>query len=118
MVVEKGPTTSSHLLIRNARQQDSGIYTCSPLDMNTTAIHVHVLDGELDMNTSVIHVHVWDGELNMNTTVIHVHALDGELCRYEHHLEWDKFCKETWWVTTNNLLHQYNQWYMYVYCMV
>ncbi|KAF2367272.1 Immunoglobulin-like domain [Trinorchestia longiramus] len=46
LVVEKGPTTSSHLLIRNARLQDSGDYTCSPENMNSTRIRVHVLNGE------------------------------------------------------------------------
>ncbi|XP_047735780.1 uncharacterized protein LOC125177660 [Hyalella azteca] len=54
LVVEKGPTTSSHLLIRNARVQDSGDYTCSPQDMNSTSIRVHVLNG--DWQTYKLHV--------------------------------------------------------------
>ncbi|KAA0202294.1 hypothetical protein HAZT_HAZT009550 [Hyalella azteca] len=57
LVVEKGPTTSSHLLIRNARVQDSGDYTCSPQDMNSTSIRVHVLNGE-SLHDDLITLHV------------------------------------------------------------
>ncbi|CAL4185478.1 unnamed protein product, partial [Meganyctiphanes norvegica] len=44
-IVEKGPTTVSHLLIQSARDEDAGIYTCAPADHNLTTILVHVLHG-------------------------------------------------------------------------
>ncbi|XP_076036616.1 uncharacterized protein LOC143022349 [Oratosquilla oratoria] len=47
MVIEKGPTTISYLLLQNAREEDSGIYRCAPSNLNATSIRVHVLNGEL-----------------------------------------------------------------------
>ncbi|KAK8394323.1 hypothetical protein O3P69_006492 [Scylla paramamosain] len=61
MVVVKGPTTTSHLLITSATTQDAGLYTCAPADLSTTHIRVYVLDGEdaaaTLKNTSVTHTH-------------------------------------------------------------
>ncbi|CAN8011897.1 unnamed protein product, partial [Ixodes pacificus] len=36
----------SSLFIRNARQQDSGNYTCGPSNADSTSVVVHVLNGE------------------------------------------------------------------------
>ncbi|XP_076036659.1 zwei Ig domain protein zig-8-like [Oratosquilla oratoria] len=47
MVIEKGPTTISYLLLQNAREEDSGIYRCAPSNLNATSIRVHVLNGKV-----------------------------------------------------------------------
>ncbi|KAF0305676.1 Titin [Amphibalanus amphitrite] len=39
-------TTNSYLMIRNARVEDSGIYTCTPSNANVAKVKVHVLKGE------------------------------------------------------------------------
>ncbi|XP_064089129.1 zwei Ig domain protein zig-8-like [Macrobrachium nipponense] len=58
MIVEKGPTTTSYLLIQAARVSDSGVYTCAPSNINATRVTVHVLNGEfpaaMQTNGSVV----------------------------------------------------------------
>ncbi|XP_045126286.1 zwei Ig domain protein zig-8-like isoform X1 [Portunus trituberculatus] len=46
LIVEKGPTTISHLLITSARVEDKGVYTCAPSNLNSTSVTLHVLNGE------------------------------------------------------------------------
>ncbi|XP_071449819.1 neurotrimin-like [Hetaerina americana] len=46
LVTEKGPTTTSRLLIQKAIPTDSGLYTCTPSNANEASIRVHILNGE------------------------------------------------------------------------
>ncbi|CAB3359211.1 zwei Ig domain protein zig-8 [Cloeon dipterum] len=46
LVTEKGPTTSSRLLIQKAIKADSGLYTCRPSNATPATVRVHILDGE------------------------------------------------------------------------
>ncbi|KAG8225891.1 hypothetical protein J437_LFUL006822 [Ladona fulva] len=46
LVTEKGPTTTSRLLIQKAIPPDSGLYTCTPSNANPASIRVHILNGE------------------------------------------------------------------------
>ncbi|XP_042864712.1 zwei Ig domain protein zig-8-like isoform X2 [Penaeus japonicus] len=59
MIVEKGPTTISHLLIQSARVEDTGVYTCVPSNHNATSVTLHVLNGEepaaMHKNSSLPH---------------------------------------------------------------
>jgi hypothetical protein len=45
VVVEKGETTTSFLLIQNARPSDSGQYQCNPSNAKSRSVTVHVLNG-------------------------------------------------------------------------
>lgn len=47
MVTEKGETTTSFLLIQQARPSDSGMYQCNPSNAQSKSVMVHVLNGEL-----------------------------------------------------------------------
>lgn len=42
----KGDVTTSHLLIQNADETNSGKYSCSPSNAIIASIRVHVLNGE------------------------------------------------------------------------
>lgn len=42
----KGDITTSHLLIQNADETNSGKYSCSPSNAIISSIRVHVLNGE------------------------------------------------------------------------
>ena len=42
----KGETTTSHLLIQNADETNSGKYSCSPSNAIVASIRVHVLNGK------------------------------------------------------------------------
>ncbi|XP_058792192.1 zwei Ig domain protein zig-8-like isoform X2 [Phymastichus coffea] len=44
LVTEKGPVTTSRLLIQKAIQQDSGLYTCSPSNAHPHSVRVHILN--------------------------------------------------------------------------
>ncbi|PBC32334.1 Limbic system-associated membrane protein [Apis cerana cerana] len=44
LVTEKGPETTSRLMIQKAVMTDSGIYTCEPSNANPNRIKVHVVD--------------------------------------------------------------------------
>ncbi|XP_037783221.1 zwei Ig domain protein zig-8-like isoform X2 [Penaeus monodon] len=59
LIVEKGPTTISHLLIQSARVEDAGVYTCVPSNHNATSVTLHVLNGEepaaMHKNSSLPH---------------------------------------------------------------
>ncbi|KAJ8724821.1 hypothetical protein PYW07_015779 [Mythimna separata] len=46
VVTEKGETTTSFLLIQQARPSDSGTYQCNPSNAQSKSIVVHVLNGE------------------------------------------------------------------------
>ncbi|XP_037073862.1 zwei Ig domain protein zig-8-like [Pollicipes pollicipes] len=46
VTMERASTTDSHLTIRSARSEDSGIYTCSPSNADPASVKVHVLKGE------------------------------------------------------------------------
>jgi Immunoglobulin domain len=45
LVTEKGPTTSSRLLIQKALPADSGLYTCRPSNAKPATVRVYILDG-------------------------------------------------------------------------
>ncbi|XP_022900547.1 neurotrimin-like isoform X2 [Onthophagus taurus] len=44
LVTEKGPITTTRLLIQKAVQADSGVYTCDPSNANSANVRVHILD--------------------------------------------------------------------------
>ncbi|XP_013138652.1 PREDICTED: lachesin-like isoform X3 [Papilio polytes] len=46
VVTEKGETTTSFLLIQQARPSDSGTYQCNPSNAQSKSVMVHVLNGE------------------------------------------------------------------------
>ncbi|KAK9309889.1 hypothetical protein QLX08_000536 [Tetragonisca angustula] len=46
LVTEKGPETTSRLMIQKAVMSDSGIYTCEPSNANPSRIKVHVVNEE------------------------------------------------------------------------
>lgn len=46
LVTEKGPETSSRLLIQRASATDSGEYTCDPTGAAAATVRVHILNGE------------------------------------------------------------------------
>ncbi|CAD0198987.1 unnamed protein product [Chrysodeixis includens] len=46
VVTEKGETTTSFLLIQQARPSDSGMYQCNPSNAQSKSVMVHVLNGE------------------------------------------------------------------------
>ncbi|XP_029669721.1 zwei Ig domain protein zig-8-like isoform X2 [Formica exsecta] len=53
LVTEKGPVTSSRLLIQKAIDRDSGIYTCSPNNTRPNSVRVHIVDGNGKMPISL-----------------------------------------------------------------
>ncbi|KYQ49826.1 hypothetical protein ALC60_11001 [Trachymyrmex zeteki] len=50
LVTEKGPVTSSRLLIQKANFRDSGLYTCSPNNTHPNSVHVHIMSGKKNAN--------------------------------------------------------------------
>ncbi|XP_067214734.1 zwei Ig domain protein zig-8-like isoform X2 [Linepithema humile] len=44
LVTEKGPVTSSRLLIQKAIERDSGLYTCSPNNTHPNSVRVHIVN--------------------------------------------------------------------------
>ncbi|KAL2730901.1 zwei Ig domain protein zig-8-like isoform X1, partial [Vespula squamosa] len=44
LITEKGPVTSSRLLIQKAIQEDSGLYTCSPNNTHPNSVRVHIVN--------------------------------------------------------------------------
>lgn len=46
LVTEKGPVTSSRLLIQKAILKDSGLYTCAPSNAHPNSVRVHILNGK------------------------------------------------------------------------
>ncbi|XP_034196365.1 zwei Ig domain protein zig-8-like [Osmia lignaria lignaria] len=44
LITEKGPVTSSRLLIQKAIEKDSGLYTCSPNNTRPNSVRVHIVD--------------------------------------------------------------------------
>ncbi|EZA56654.1 Neurotrimin [Ooceraea biroi] len=53
LVTEKGPVTSSRLLIQKAIQRDSGLYTCSPNNTHPNSVRVHIVNGKGKMPISL-----------------------------------------------------------------
>ena len=51
VITEKGETTTSYLLIQDARVTDSGKYSCSPSNADVASVRVHVLNGELTVES-------------------------------------------------------------------
>lgn len=51
MVTEKGETTTSFLLIQQARPSDSGTYQCNPSNAQSKSVVVHVLNGEFNFSS-------------------------------------------------------------------
>lgn len=52
LVTEKGPVTSSRLLIQKAIERDSGLYTCSPSNTHPNSVRVHIVNGKGKMPIS------------------------------------------------------------------
>ncbi|XP_014216955.2 contactin-2, partial [Copidosoma floridanum] len=46
LVTEKGPETTSRLMIQRASKRDSGTYTCKPSNADARSIKVHVVNDE------------------------------------------------------------------------
>jgi len=46
LVTEKGPVTTSRLLIQKAIPADTGLYTCDPSNANPASVRVHILNGK------------------------------------------------------------------------
>ncbi|KAK8385920.1 hypothetical protein O3P69_010581 [Scylla paramamosain] len=46
VVTERGNTTSGYLLIQDAKESDTGNYTCAPSNTAASTLRVHVLNGE------------------------------------------------------------------------
>ncbi|RXG58099.1 hypothetical protein Avbf_10532 [Armadillidium vulgare] len=44
VVTEKGPVTSTNLLVRRAGMEDSGTYTCNPSSAPPAKVIVHILN--------------------------------------------------------------------------
>lgn len=49
LVTEKGPVTTSRLLIQKASPADSGTYTCTPSNANEANVKVHILNGKFNI---------------------------------------------------------------------
>lgn len=54
LVTEKGPETTSRLMIQKAVPSDSGIYRCEPSNANPSSIKVHVVNGELKFTARIL----------------------------------------------------------------
>lgn len=52
VVTEKGDSTTSFLLVQQAKPTDSGRYTCNPSNAQPKSITVHVLNGEWHLRNS------------------------------------------------------------------
>lgn len=46
VITEKGEKSISYLLLKKARQTDSGEYQCNPSNSQTQSVTVHVLNGK------------------------------------------------------------------------
>lgn len=46
VMVERGATTLSSLLIQKAARRDSGVYVCSPSSAPAAQASIHILEGE------------------------------------------------------------------------
>lgn len=55
----KGETTTSHLLIQNADETNSGKYSCSPSNAIVASIRVHVLNGKRNTNFKITNLKLW-----------------------------------------------------------
>ncbi|XP_003703247.2 zwei Ig domain protein zig-8 isoform X1 [Megachile rotundata] len=44
LITEKGPVTSSRLLIQKATEKDSGLYTCAPNNTRQNSVRVHIVN--------------------------------------------------------------------------
>lgn len=46
VVTEKGPRTTTNLLVRGASPKDSGTYSCNPSSAPVAQVVVHILNGK------------------------------------------------------------------------
>lgn len=46
VITKKEETTTSFLLIKNAKPSDSGVYQCNPSNAKSKSVTVHVLNGK------------------------------------------------------------------------
>jgi hypothetical protein len=75
-VTEKGPVTTSRLLIQKAIPSDTGLYTCDPSNANPASVRVHILNGkEATYNGSVALTEVRMSENGLHSTAL---ECDGE----------------------------------------
>ena len=51
VVTEEGQETRSHLIIQDARDSDSGTYTCKPSIFSTASVRLFILNGK-ELNIS------------------------------------------------------------------
>ncbi|XP_026670943.1 zwei Ig domain protein zig-8-like isoform X2 [Ceratina calcarata] len=64
LVTEKGPVTSSRLLIQKAIDRDSGLYTCSPSNTHSNSVRIHIVNehpaamhhGSGDRTAATLHI--------------------------------------------------------------
>ncbi|XP_042218261.1 zwei Ig domain protein zig-8-like isoform X2 [Homarus americanus] len=61
IIMERGPTTISSLLLSRARLQDTGEYICVPSNLNAVRVMLHVLDGE---HPGAVHANASSQSLN------------------------------------------------------
>ena len=59
VVEERGETTTSFLLLQNARSSDSGTFACLPSGMQPTYINMHVLEGQFFELYKIIQLSQW-----------------------------------------------------------
>ncbi|KAG5335611.1 LACH protein, partial [Acromyrmex heyeri] len=55
LVTEKGPVTSSRLLIQKAIDTDSGLYTCSPNNTHPNSVLVHIVNAFVSEHPAAMH---------------------------------------------------------------
>ncbi|KYN23055.1 hypothetical protein ALC57_04839 [Trachymyrmex cornetzi] len=55
LVTEKGPVTSSRLLIQKAIDRDSGLYTCSPNNTHPNSVRVHIVNAFVSEHPAAMH---------------------------------------------------------------
>lgn len=57
VITKKEETTTSFLLIKNARPSDSGQYTCNPSNAKSQSVVVHVLNGKFFKLNSILNIY-------------------------------------------------------------
>lgn len=54
VITKKEETTTSFLLIKNARPSDSGQYQCNPSNAKSKSVTVHVLNGKYSQKCALM----------------------------------------------------------------
>lgn len=62
LVTERGPVTTSRLLIQRATKEDSGLYTCSPSNTLPYSARVHIVNGKGERRSSFLRAAVSSGK--------------------------------------------------------